>query len=64
MYRLDQEMTVKVADFGLARDVYLDSYYKAEHTDIPLPVKWLAPEAMLDRKFTELTDVVRQLFGS
>ena len=51
-------MTVKVADFGLARDIYIDSYYASSSRKIPLPVKWLAPEALLDRKFTEKTDVV------
>ena len=51
-------MIVKVADFGLARDVYIDSYYTSENKSKPLPVKWLAPEALLDRKFNEKTDVV------
>ena len=61
MNRLDQQMTVKVADFGLARDIYTESYYASTSRKIPLPVKWLAPEALLDRKFTEKTDVVREL---
>ena len=50
-------MTVKVADFGLSRDVYVTDYYMMKHS-VPLPVKWLAPEALFDRKFTEKTDVV------
>ena len=59
-YRLDQKMTVKVADFGLARDMYTEGYYTAQNKRNPLPVKWLAPEALLDRKFTEKTDVVSE----
>ena len=55
-------MTVKVADFGLARDVYIDSYYTSENKSKPLPVKWLAPEALLDRKFNEKTDVVSKIY--
>ena len=51
-------MTVKVADFGLARDIYTDSYYASATKKKPLPIKWLAPEALLDRMFTEKTDVV------
>ena len=55
--RLDESMTVKVADFGLSRDVYASDYYIMKHS-VPLPIKWLAPEALFDRMFTEKTDVV------
>ena len=50
-------MIAKVADFGLARDVYVTDYYKIGN-NIPLPVKWLAPEALIDKVFTTKTDVV------
>ena len=50
-------MTVKVADFGLSRDVYVTDYYTMSQS-VPLPVKWLAPEALFDRTFSERTDVV------
>ena len=50
-------MTVKVADFGLSRDIYVTHYYTMSHST-PLPVKWLAPEALFDRVFSAKTDVV------
>ena len=55
--RLDNNMTVKVADFGLSRDIYVTDYYTMSQS-APLPVKWLAPEALFDRVFNEKTDVV------
>ena len=50
-------MVAKVADFGLSRDVYLTDYYKLDHS-APLPVKWLSPEALVDKVFTSQSDVV------
>ena len=57
IYRLDKNLLAKVADFGLSRDVYVQDYYKAQN-EVPLPVKWLAPEALFDREFNTKTDVV------
>ena len=50
-------MMAKVADFGLTRDVYVADYYRIGH-DTPLPVKWLAPESLIDKMFTTESDVV------
>ena len=50
-------MMAKVADFGLSRDVYVTDYYEISQ-NTPLPVKWLAPEALIDQMFTTQSDVV------
>ena len=45
----------KIMDFGLSRDVSSKDYYKARHAAVP--VKWLAPEALLQGLFTTQSDV-------
>lgn len=53
-------MVVKVADFGLTRDIYGTDYYRM-HNRGRFPVKWMAPESLHDRISNEKTDVVRTL---
>jgi len=55
--RVDESLNIKVADFGLARDVYMTDYYRQQSTG-KIPVKWMAPEALHDRISNEKTDVV------
>lgn len=45
---------MKIADFGLTRIV---DYYYRKKTDGILPVKWMAPEALLEKKYTTKSDV-------
>lgn len=47
---------MKIADFGLARDLHNIDYYKKK-SDGRLPVKWMAPEALFDRVYTTQSDV-------
>lgn len=51
-----QDRTVKVGDFGMARDVYETDYYKKETRGL-LPVRWMAPESLADGVFTADSDV-------
>eukprot|EP00731_Ephydatia_muelleri_P000865 Em0001g865a len=53
---LDQDLSIKIGDFGLARDVYMTDYYKAS-THAALPVKWMPPEMLHDGISNEKTDV-------
>ncbi|XP_042305597.1 macrophage-stimulating protein receptor isoform X2 [Sceloporus undulatus] len=55
---LDETYTVKVADFGLARDVFDKEYYSIKrHRRAKLPVKWMALESLRTQKFTTKSDV-------
>ena len=56
-HRLDSNFTVKVADFGLTRDVYSKEYYSSENKQ-RLPVKWMAPESLEQGKYSAKSDVV------
>ena len=53
---ITESCTAKVADFGLARDVRDKEYYR-KVTDGRLPVKWMAPEALLEQLYTSQSDV-------
>jgi len=59
-----EDNVMKIADFGLARDVHNLDYYK-KTTNGRLPVKWMAPEALFDRVYTHQSDVyvVSQILG-
>ena len=50
---------VKIADFGLARNIDRsgDYYYMQQKTEAKLPMKWMAPEALMLRKTSKKTDV-------
>jgi serine/threonine protein kinase len=47
---------LKVSDFGLAKDIHCHEYYKRTKPGL-VPLKWTAPEALIDRKYTQASDV-------
>nr|XP_023027843.1 ALK tyrosine kinase receptor isoform X2 [Leptinotarsa decemlineata] len=47
---------IKIADFGMSRDVYRSDYYRKGGKAM-LPIKWMPPEAFQDGIFTSKTDV-------
>uniref|UniRef100_A0A1B6CPE6 receptor protein-tyrosine kinase n=1 Tax=Clastoptera arizonana TaxID=38151 RepID=A0A1B6CPE6_9HEMI len=53
---VSNDYILKIADFGLARDVHSNDYYR-KTTDGRLPVKWMAPEALFHRVYTTQSDV-------
>ena len=56
-HRVDMHLNIRVADFGLTRDVYSTEYYRVDQRT-KLPLKWMAMESILDGYFNEKTDMV------
>lgn len=54
--RKKENRRVKLADFGLARDIYKDSYYK-KLNDSAMPLKWMAPECLIEQRFSTMSDI-------
>lgn len=59
LHRVNKDEVVKIADFGLARDIYDKDYYKSGAGD-PLPIKWLAIEVLEGQGHSTQSDVVRR----
>lgn len=53
---LDEFKCAKIADFGLARDLQ-ENYYYTRKSESPIPVKWMAPETLFDRKVYQNSDI-------
>lgn len=55
--RLNEDMSVCVADFGLSKKIYSGDYYRQGSVS-KLPVKWIALESLADNVYTTQSDVV------
>ncbi|KAL7294377.1 tyrosine-protein kinase transmembrane receptor Ror2 [Trichogramma pretiosum] len=53
---INDEMVVKIADFGLSQKIYLQDYYKGDDQDA-IPVRWMPLESILYNKYTVESDV-------
>ncbi|GFR07904.1 fibroblast growth factor receptor 3 [Trichonephila clavata] len=50
------DKVLKIADFGFARDVHENDYYRKTKNGL-LPIKWMALESLMDRLYTTQSDV-------
>jgi serine/threonine protein kinase len=48
---------IKIADFGMTRDIYARDYYRDMNKQTPIPVRWMPVEAIDFSRFTEYSDV-------
>lgn len=53
---INENMVVKIADFGLSQKIYLQDYYKGDEHDA-IPVRWMPLESILYNKYTAESDV-------
>lgn len=53
---VSENLTVKIGDFGMTRDIYETDYYRKGGKGL-LPVRWMAPESLKDGVFTSQSDV-------
>lgn len=53
---INDQMVVKIADFGLSQKMYLQDYYKGDEHDA-IPVRWMPLESILYNKYTIESDV-------
>ncbi|XP_043370967.1 muscle, skeletal receptor tyrosine-protein kinase [Dermochelys coriacea] len=51
-----ENRVVKIADFGLSRNIYSADYYKANENDA-IPIRWMPPESIFYNRYTTESDV-------
>ena len=54
---VQDEETVKISDFGLARLTHPDKDYYIMEPNMNIPVKWYAPECLANNKYSRKSDV-------
>ncbi|XP_072025124.1 hepatocyte growth factor receptor-like [Amphiura filiformis] len=54
---IDEELVLRIADFGLSRDMNESDYYQSGDRKAKLPVKWMAPESLAKRLYSVKSDV-------
>lgn len=50
------DMTVKIGDFGMSRQIYTGDYYRKGNKG-EMPIRWMAPESLGEGIFTSQSDV-------
>ena len=56
--RIDGDLCLKIADFGLSRDINELDYYRSRNKGAKIPIRWLAPESLAKGIYDTKSDVV------
>jgi len=55
---VNENMVVKISDFGMSKDTsYKGYYHRASSQNVPVPVRWMAPECLKFGEYTTQGDV-------
>jgi hypothetical protein len=46
------DMSIRVSDFGLSKMLQDGEQYYSQKRDTALPIRWMAPESLIDHKFS------------
>ena len=62
--RIDSSGAIKVADFGLAEDMYSSEYFRQDRSggNVKLPFKWMPLESLQEGLFSQKSDVVSGIY--
>ena len=58
IFSVDSQYIVKVADFGMSKDVYVKNYFREEAGSHARPLRWMALESIREGIYNTSTDVV------
>ena len=58
LLRLDENMLIKISDFGMTIDIHERDFYRVEHQSKPAPVRWMSLEAIQYSVLSTKNDIV------